>query len=215
MYQPKAHFRAWEKGYSKKGNLWRYESATEVTEYIKTGAILEVGCGNGKTLLPLARQHYDITAIDISKKALELAQKAVGENVKVKFLQGDVCSLQFEQASFDGIVCSFVLQHLLGDERKKAISEMRRVLKPGGFLFLDVFTTDDMRYGKGTVVEQDTFKRKTGIITHYFTGPELRSLLENLESVSLKKIEETKDYSGKKYLRSFFRVVCRKPRDKD
>jgi len=214
MYQPKAHYRAWEKEYSKKGSLWRYESETEVAGYLKCGKLLEVGCGNGKTLLSIARQDFDIAAIDISRKAIELAQKAVGENGKIIFLEGDVCDLQFGDGLFDGIVCSFVLQHLLEGEREKAIFEMRRVLKPGGFLFVDVFSMEDMRHGKGMEVEPETFKRETGILTHYFTEPELRALLENFELVDLKKVEETKNYSGKKYLRSFFRVVCRKPQDK-
>ncbi len=210
MYQPKAHFRAWEKEYSKKGSLWRYESKSGISEYLKEGSILEVGCGNGKTLRALAKQDYDITAIDVSKKALELAQKAVGENGKIRFVQGDVCSLQFEDNCFDGVVCSFVLQHLFLEERKKAISEMRRVLRPGGYLFLDVFSMEDMRCGKGAEVEPGTFKRGTGIITHYFTEDELRLLLSQFEIAAIKTEKEAKSYAGKKYTRAFFRAVCRK-----
>lgn len=214
MYQPKAHFRAWEKEYSRKGRLWRYESTADVSRYLKTGNVLEVGCGNGKTLLALSKGDFDITAIDVSEKALELAKKAVGGNPRIAFAQGDLCGLKFGDGSFDGVVCSFVLQHLLEEERTQAVSEMDRVLRPAGSLFVEVFSTEDMRCGKGAEVEPRTFKRETGIITHYFTEEELRKLLRCFVIESLETVREAKTYAGKRYTRAHFRVVCRKQQGK-
>jgi len=100
--------------------------------------VLDAGCGTGLLTLALLRAldvPVSITAIDLSGSSIVKAKKAVAESGrqthKVGFMQGNVLSLPFADASFDLIVTSGVLEYvLLGD----GFSELARVIAPGGHL---------------------------------------------------------------------------------
>ncbi|HJJ98285.1 MAG TPA: class I SAM-dependent methyltransferase, partial [Methanocorpusculum sp.] len=77
---------------------------------------------------------------------------------------------------FDAVFCWHVLGHLPATVWPTAASEMRRVLRPSGKMFLKGFSRNDMRCGKGREVEPYSYLRGDGIVTHYFTDTELREV---------------------------------------
>ena len=94
--------------------------------------ILDAGCGTGllaKKLMCLGR----VTAIDMSPLACELSQRR-----EVNAIQGGVTALPFPANTFDAVVSIDVIYHKAVEDDAKALSEMARVLKPGGFLILRV-----------------------------------------------------------------------------
>ncbi len=99
----------------------------------KQGTILDVACGKGASTRSLLR-HYRpgaVTAINISEKQLEAARKnAPGCSFSVM----DATTLEFEDASFDNIICVEAAFHF--DTREKFLAEALRVLKPGGRIVL-------------------------------------------------------------------------------
>jgi ubiquinone/menaquinone biosynthesis C-methylase UbiE len=126
---------------------------------------------------------------------------------------GDVRYLPFLNSSFDAVVCRFVLGHLYERKRVQAVAEMHRVLRRGGTLFLAAFSTNDMRYSqslKNSPVEQNTFKRASGIICHYFTEFELRNLLRRFQILDFKVNRQKKIFDGEEYLRASFSVIAAK-----
>src|SRR5665648_1012932 len=126
--------------------------------------VLDAGCGSGKYSIPLKIRGFDVVAIDVSKKALEMASKgSTDRNLNMDFLAANICTTPFQDASFDMIWCYGVLQHLLFCARAQAINEFLRILKKDGVLFIEVFGRGDMRYG-GSEVEPDTFSRDSGIV---------------------------------------------------
>lgn len=170
---------AWGREYAAKGALWRGTARVDFS--VPSGAsVLELGCGNGKTLSALANADCAITAIDISKKAVELCARMVHEQGLrcVRVMVADACALPFADASFDVVVAFHVLEHLLEADRTTAIREIRRVLKPGGRVFVRAFSVNDMRFGKGKEVEPATFRRKSGVVYHYFAEAELDGLFK-------------------------------------
>jgi SAM-dependent methyltransferase len=89
---------------------------------------LEVGCGDGYFTGQLADRGTDATGIDLSEVGLELARQRYP---KATFRQHDLTqTMPFEDASFDFIWCSEVLEHLFSP--LAALQEIARVLKPGG-----------------------------------------------------------------------------------
>ncbi len=95
--------------------------------------ILDIGAGTGFLSLMLAGMGHEVVGLDISEEMIEKAKKkAVGQGVEVEFKLGDAENLPFEIGSFDALVNRAVLWTL--PDPKKAISEWRRVLKPGGKL---------------------------------------------------------------------------------
>jgi ubiquinone/menaquinone biosynthesis C-methylase UbiE len=91
--------------------------------------ILVVGAGTGDEVLALRRALPNLTAI-------ELDYEKVSEEAKPYILQGDARAMDFPDESFDVIYCYHVLEHI--PEYDMALSEMRRLLKKGGLLYLGV-----------------------------------------------------------------------------
>lgn len=190
------HLTAWKAEYGKA--VWRgpYDTGP-VASAVRPGArLLDAGCGSGKMAVPLARAGYGVVGMDLVKEGLmEMRGKADAEPVA-----GDVRSLPFREGSFDAVVCYDVLQHLLEPERRAAVDELRRVLVPGGYVFIEAFGRGDMRYG-GTAVEPHTFRRESGIIYHYFSEEEMACLLSGFAGVRVKSTATRKVFRGKEYSR--------------
>jgi ubiquinone/menaquinone biosynthesis C-methylase UbiE len=98
------------------------------------GDVLEVGVGTGLNL-DCYPDDVSITGIDLSPAMLEHARRrAAASGRKVALQVGDAHRLEFPDASFDTVVCTFSLC-AIPDERR-AVAEMWRVLRPGGQLRL-------------------------------------------------------------------------------
>lgn len=97
--------------------------------------VIDLCCGTGDLAKMIKKLQPDacVTGIDFSERMLEIAkQKPSG----VKFLQGDVTNLPYEDNSFDIVTMGFGLRNIQNAE--KAVSEIYRILKPcGQFLHLD------------------------------------------------------------------------------
>ena len=98
----------------------------------RRGTLLDAGCGGGRAMALLAAAGYRVTGIDISLAALERAHAHTsGAGVVAGAIDS---SLPFADESFDAVLSCEVIEHLVDVPR--ALSEMRRVLRPGGRLFL-------------------------------------------------------------------------------
>jgi ubiquinone/menaquinone biosynthesis C-methylase UbiE len=101
-------------------------------------SVLDVGCGTG-TLAIAAKYRVGnlgkVTGVDASPEMIGRArQKAKKRGVEVNFQTGAAQSLPFQDAAFDVVLSTVMLHHLSDDARAMCISEIRRVLKPGGRL---------------------------------------------------------------------------------
>ncbi len=99
-----------------------------------SGDVLEVAIGTGRNL-PFYPQSIRLTGIEFSPAMLELARRRAQElGREIDLRLGDAQALDLPDASFDTVVCTLSLC-AIPDERR-AIAEMRRVLRPGGRLLL-------------------------------------------------------------------------------
>ena len=98
------------------------------------GDVLEVAIGTGLNL-PHYPSGVRLTGVDYSPGMLALARRRAGDLGRdVDLREGDAHALDFQDASFDTVVCTFGLCAIPDD--KQAVAEMRRVLRPGGLLLL-------------------------------------------------------------------------------
>jgi SAM-dependent methyltransferase len=93
---------------------------------------LDVGCGDGRTGLWLARRARSYVGVDVSESAVRAARLR-GMDAR---LVADAALLPFPDRSFDVALCIEVLEHLFDPEG--AAAEIRRVLRPGGTLVVSV-----------------------------------------------------------------------------
>lgn len=101
--------------------------------------VLEIGCGTGNLLLRAAAQHPAATlvGIDPDPKALRRAErKAARRKLTARLDRGFAQNLPYGDDTFDRVLSSFMLHHLPVDEKTQMLTEVRRVLKPGGRLYL-------------------------------------------------------------------------------
>jgi ubiquinone/menaquinone biosynthesis C-methylase UbiE len=94
--------------------------------------VLDVGGGMGRMSIPISQRHF-VTLTDLSTHMLDLARPWASDRLELR--QANARSLPFEDATFDYVLCIDVLPHMLQPE--EALSEARRVLRPGGTLIVD------------------------------------------------------------------------------
>jgi ubiquinone/menaquinone biosynthesis C-methylase UbiE len=100
-----------------------------------SGDVLEVAIGTGLNLEHYPRDGVRLTGVEWSPAMLDLARHRANRlGWTVDLRQGDAQALEFADASFDTVVCTFSLCAIPGDS--KAVHEMARVLRPGGLLLL-------------------------------------------------------------------------------
>jgi ubiquinone/menaquinone biosynthesis C-methylase UbiE len=103
-------------------------------------SVLDVGCGTG-TLAIAAKQRVGDSGktcgIDASPEMIARARKkARRARLEVDFRNAAIEALPFADGTFDTVLSTIMLHHLPDDVRRRGIREMRRVLKPGGRLFV-------------------------------------------------------------------------------
>ncbi|WP_082001691.1 aminotransferase class V-fold PLP-dependent enzyme [Rahnella aquatilis] len=112
--------------------------------------ILEVACGTGSITTCLYEEltkplNIQLTATDLSKIAIDIAQNVVSEDLKrdVTFQAGvDMANMPFADNSFDIIVCGFGL--MFPPDKVKVAREIKRVLRPGGKIYGTVFQYNEL-----------------------------------------------------------------------
>ena len=102
--------------------------------------VLDAGCGYGIYAMSLAEEGYRVDAIDLDEKRIAVLNRMRGEYAALKdtlaLHTGSLTALPYAADTFDGIICSEVIEHVTDDAA--AIAELSRVLKPGGTLILSV-----------------------------------------------------------------------------
>lgn len=97
--------------------------------------VLDLGCGYGRTAVPLAARGFEVHGIDISENLIASAHELARQhNVTAQFAVGDMCELPYDDCTFDQVLClwsSFI--HIVDEaEQLRCMNEVHRVLKPGG-----------------------------------------------------------------------------------
>jgi ubiquinone/menaquinone biosynthesis C-methylase UbiE len=174
----------WDDEYRNRGRLWG-GSTPRFPRLRPSDRVLELGCGNGKTVSSLSQAGCHVTAIDISPHAASLCRKTSPDPDMAGILVADCREMPFRQESFDVVYAAHITGHLLSEGRCQLAREVLRLLRPGGTVCFCDFSTEDFRYRQGRETEEGTFVRKNGIITHYFTEKEVMTLFTSFTVQSL------------------------------
>jgi ubiquinone/menaquinone biosynthesis C-methylase UbiE len=130
-------------GFFKQLDEYRYDKLNYLLRLVdfdtyKGKSLLEVGCGAGIDLVRFARGDANVTGIDLSRTAIDLASKNIeqsGQSADLRVMNGEC--MQFADNTFDVAYAHGVLQYTADTE--KMIAEIHRVLKPGGEAIMMVY----------------------------------------------------------------------------
>jgi ubiquinone/menaquinone biosynthesis C-methylase UbiE len=104
--------------------------------------VLDVGCGTGTLTLLIKHTHPDaeVYGLDVDPQVLDIARRKAeqaGETIVLQ--QGTATRLPYPDGTYDCVFASLMLHHLAREEKRKALAEAFRVLRPGGGLHVADF----------------------------------------------------------------------------
>ena len=139
-------------------NPFRVGYSKKIIDFLKIrteGKVaLEVGCGGGILCEEIASMGFRTYGIDPSKQSLAAASEhASGNGLKINYLEGTGEALPFPDGMFDIVFCCDVLEHVR--DLPAVISEISRVLKPGGIFIYDTFNRTFLSWLVAIKVLQD------------------------------------------------------------
>jgi len=120
----------------------------------KGGAVLDLGCGNGRAVKYFVDRGFRGVGIDISDKMLEMAKKHVPEG---KFFKNEFTEIEFGPNSFDAVVSFFALNHIPKNQFKKVVIICRKVLKKTAFCFWEWLKAMTKAFSAGFMEKRCSF----------------------------------------------------------
>jgi SAM-dependent methyltransferase len=174
----------WERIYQEEGRVFgepfpRFLEIVQVFRDEGCESVLDLGCGNGRHVVHLAKEGFAATGLDISPTGLALTQNWLNEESQhAQLVLADMRNpLPIRDESFDCLLSTQVIHHALFAEVRSAIGEIWRILVPGGVAFVTVAGRihDDTEYEEiepGTYAPQTGFE--AGLPHHIFSKATLR-----------------------------------------
>ena len=154
------------------------EFLVENVNHIPKGKVLSLAEGEGRNAVFLAKQGYDVTAVDGSVVGLNKARKLAQENdVVVEFIHADLADYDLGENKWDGIVAIFC--PIPSSLRKELYKKVIAGLKQNGVFLLEAYTPEQLKHGTGGGTSVDVLQ----------TEDSLRSELAGLKFKHLAELE--------------------------
>lgn len=155
---------------------------------------LDLGCGEGRHTIAMARAGWAVTAFDLEPLALEKARAYVRRaGLRASFAAGDALDLKFDDGAFDLVLDYGCFHHVVTRDWARYRRGIARVLKPGGHLILSVFSMKFRHHPKERRTRNWLVHRNH--YDHFFTPAEIRAAFAPaLEARTI--LEELKGLNG-------------------
>lgn len=152
-----------------------------------TGRILDLACGAGRHVAYMTRRGFEVIGVDVSEIGLKMTRNRLKERAFTAVLvKSTMVRLPFVDSSFDAVTCTRAIYHqrLLGIH--ETLVEIRKVLRRNGAVLIDFLSKRTYSYGKGIVIEKETFIEtegdERGIIHHISDEEELQRLFGGFQN---------------------------------
>lgn len=159
--------------------------------------VLDLGCGLGRHSVLFAKYGFKVTALDVSDEALAFLQNYCKEQcADVRCKNADMEEMPFEDNTFDCIFAMHSAGHTDADGMTKIMNEVKRVLRPGGEVFMTLCSKETWTYKQpdlprlddNTVVKNDGPEQG---VPHYFVDEsDIKRLFSEYELIRVRHIDD-------------------------
>lgn len=207
----------WNEVYKESGQLQykKDELVERVIEKFKENKIkriLDLGCGTGRHTRRFAEEGFDVIGLDISEVALNISEHQRG-GLNIMYTTGSMTNIFYPFRFFNGVFCFQVIHHARLFEIRRAISEIKRVLRSEGLLFITFPTLNNRKiYESRMEIEPNTFLGLDSIDGdvphHFFAEDEIKSLLIDFNIIGFKAADILVEHENISW--NYFIVLARK-----
>lgn len=203
----------WDNKFQKIGTNWSFEptdSAIFVSElFSKNGfhKILIPGIGYGRNAKPFIESGMEVTGIEISKTAIELARE---NGLDFPIHHGSVLKMPLDKEKYDGIFC-FALLHLFNQtDRRKIMQKCFDQLQEKGLMVFVVVSDKNKLFGKGKFVSHNRYMIEKGLTVFFYDREAIEKEFSPFGLVEYQEINEPVKHLLNEEPMKFFQAVCRK-----
>jgi tRNA (uracil-5-)-methyltransferase TRM9 len=173
------------------------------------GRLLNVGCAHGPDFIPF-KNNFELHGIDFSEKMLELARKyAEKYRFSVSLVNADARRLPYAENYFDWAIAVATYHHIEDNEgRLLALTELRRVLKPGGEAFITVWNKWQPRFWLKTKDVLVPWRARDKTLYRYYYLFSYRELEELVLKAGFEIVSSSAESRYKLPIKTFSRNIC-------
>ncbi|SPF45375.1 conserved hypothetical protein [Candidatus Desulfosporosinus infrequens] len=203
----------WESSFIEKQMMWGLEpsdSAVLTKDFFlekKVKDILIPGIGYGRNAKIFIDNGINVTGIEISKTAIDLARQ---NGIDIRIYPGSVNDMPFDNKHYDAIFC-YALIHLLNNrEREKFVKNCYSQLKPNGYMIFTTVSKKAPMFGKGKRLSKDRFEIMKGVKIYFYNSDSVKQEFEKYGLVEFSEIDELNKNMKNKPPVNFIIIKCKK-----
>ena len=203
----------WDNKFQKIGTSWSLEPADSAIRTSKLFAennlktVLIPGAGFGRNAKPFLETRLEVTGIEISKTAIDLARE---NGLDFTIHHGSVLKMPLDKEKYDGIFC-FALLHLFNQtDRRKILQKCLEQLHDGGWMVFIVVSDKNKLFGKGKFVSNNRYMIEKGLTVFFYDSAAIEKEFSPFGLVESREIDEPVKHMENEEPMKFFQVVCRK-----
>ena len=193
----------------------------------ETDIVADIGCGNGRHLIPCAKHCRNVIGLDISRKLLGIVKNKLVENnlENTILLHSDAIDIPINNDSLDAVIFIASLHNIKGrDKRIQSLKEIRRIIKKDGRTLISVWSRWQDKYrknffkkwfaqiSKSEFGDIDIYWRQHGLdIPRFYHLYSKKEFMDDIKKAGLKieKIEDAK-IASQKYPDNYFAIVTKR-----
>ncbi len=205
----------WETKYKDGGLMWDFlpsDSAIRTVDIFKSNHLNQIlipGFGYGRNARIFIEKGFDVTGIEISKSAIELA-RANGINCIIH--HGSVTSMPFDDKRYDGIFCYALIHVLNKKERQAFLKSCLNQLKDNGLMIFVVASTETSMFGMGKKLSKNRFKISNGLNVYFYDNLSISKEFSQYGLIDYEEIEEPIKFMTDQPPIKLISVTCKKQR---
>lgn len=204
----------WDNMFQKIGTAWQFEPADSAIFtrdiFVENGfsKILIPGVGYGRNAKPFIEKQLEVTGIEISKTAINMARES---GLEFTIHAGSVNQMPFDNSVYDGIYC-YALIHLLNqNDRRKLLQNCFSQLRTGGIMvFVAVSTSYTQLYENCRQISKNRYRTKNGLNVFFYDSESVQAEFGPFGLVEFVEVGEPVKHHENEDVMKFFRVVCQK-----